>query len=160
MMEVALGLGITLVAVAVSAFLMWKALQGLSHPVAESAISIVISALLVATGLLFAPIIWIGDTIIHMTQRVSDRIKPFLYLLLGAGTFVADQMYNTKIFAEDEATFYKVGILHQVYWVTEIACWIGGIFIFCGIWFLVSALMRFFNRCLDRNFSISVVIYR
>lgn len=146
-----------LIVMVMASFLTWWFLLGLLNPFIEASVSITVAGvLLVARVPFLLPI----EGIRWLISHIHPLVGAVMYLLVGAGVFVLDHFYNTKIFAEDEVTFYKVGILDHTYWVTEIACWIGGFFIFCGLWILIGAFLRLINRLLDRTIGVSIIFYK
>lgn len=143
-----------------ASFLTWWFLLGLLNPFIEAAVSITVAGVLIVARFVLAPLLLPIEGIRWLIRHIHPLVGAVMYLLVGAGVFALDHFYNTKIFAEDEVTFYKVGILDHTYWVTEIACWVGGFFIICGLWILISALFRLINRFLDRTIDLSIVFYR
>jgi hypothetical protein len=135
-------------------------IQGLLNSFIEAAVSIVITGIFTVVSFFLTPFLKLGQAIMRFFDRIALPLKATFYLIIGCGVFVLDHYYNTKIFAEDQTTFYKIGIMEQTYWVTDIACWVGGLFLLLFGIIALKGIVKLFNYIFDRTIHISLLIYR
>jgi hypothetical protein len=50
--------------------------------------------------------------------------------------------------------------MEQTYWVTDIACWVGGLFLLLFGIIALKGIVKLFNYIFDRTIHISLLIYR
>ena len=112
-------------------FLTWWFLQGLLNPFIEAAAGIIITGLYVVVSFFLSPFIGTARAVRRFFQRLFEPVwvKIAVYAFLGAGIFVLDHYYNTKVFAEDQTTFYRIVFAGRVFWITDFAAWTGGFFL-------------------------------
>jgi len=145
-----------------ASFLLWWFLKGLLNPFIEAAVAIVMTAVVTIAGFFLDPVIAITRAILRPIRRILTPVwvKIPVYLILGAGIFVLDHYYNTKVFAEDETTFYRLVIADRVFWVTSIAFWSGSFLLLLSAWYILKVILRGLNRLLDRPIHISVIVQK
>lgn len=151
-----------------TAFVTWWFLLGLLNPFIDSASSIIKCAVSTVFFFFFGPIIKLinklYNTIIKPVRRTLQKvhlpyvIKAIFYLFLGVGIVILDQLYATKIFAEDQTTFYNIVFQGKKYWITQIATIAGGFFIGLGTLYTLDLILNGINKLLDRMIRISIVI--
>ncbi len=141
-------------------FITYWFLKGLLNPFIEAVVSIVVTCVITVVTFFLTPLIKTGQLIKQLIDKIPLYIKGVLYVVIGSGVFVFDHYYNTKIFAEDQATFYPIGIMNKTYWVTETALWIGGFFLLLASSIVLKGIGSLFNYLFDRPIRITFKIYK
>lgn len=143
------------------AFLTWWFLQGLLNPFIKAVFSIVITGLFVVVSFFFGPFIFIARKIIDLLHWIFGPVwmKILVYSLVGIGILILDHLYNTRIFAEDETTFYSVVVKGTKYWITLPAIEIAGFFLFLAACYTIGIVLRGLNTLLDHPMHISIVVH-
>jgi len=141
-------------------FITYWFLNGLLNPFIEAVVDIVITCITTVSAFFLTPLIKTGQRIKQLINKIPLYIKGVLYVFIGSGVFVFDHYYNTKIFAEDQATFYPIGIMNKTYWVTETALWIGGFFLLLASYIVLKGIGSLFTYLFDRSIRITFKVYK
>ncbi len=154
-------LWLTFLAICVAgSFVTYWFLTGMLNPFIEAVVGIVITGVLTVASFFLTPFMRFGQLLMRGFGRIPLSMKAILYFCIGCGVFIFDHYYNTTIFAKEEMTFYLLNIMGTAYRVTEIACWIGGFFLFLCARIVLKGFGALFHYTFDRTIRISVLIYR
>lgn len=98
----------------------------------------------------------------HAVQQIHipKMMKAVFYMSLGVAIVILDQLYATKIFAEDEITFYNIVFRGKKYWITQVASIWGGIFFGLGALYAIDLILSGINKLLDRRVRLSIVVHK
>lgn len=98
----------------------------------------------------------------HAVQQIHipKMMKAIFYLSLGIGIVILDQLYATKILAEDQAEFYNIVFRGKKYWITQVALLWGGIFFGLGTLYAIDLILSGINKLLDRSVRVSIIVHR
>lgn len=152
------------------AFVIWWFLLGLLNPFIDSAAAIVKCAFSTVFFFFFDPIMKLINKLnrkilkpIHHTIQqihIPKVMKAVFYLSFGIGIVILDQLYATKIFAEDETTFYDIVFQGKKYWITQVALLWGGIFFGLGALYAIDLILSGIYKLFDRRIRVSIVVHK
>ncbi len=142
-------------------------LEGLFNDFLKASISIVSCAFDVIFTNIFLG--WVSRTrdaiAVHFTDPIHafiDKIprgfKALFFTLLGYSIFVVDHLYNTKLFAEDETTFYDIIIYGHKYWITDIALMYGGVILSYGLLYFFVLISEIILSITDRRVKFIMIL--
>lgn len=156
-----------------SSILTWAFLHKHLNPFINTAFAILGCALEIIVTFFMLPISWFGKKIdTHLTKpigklkkrihiRIPAFVKAVFCALLAAGVFLLDHMYNKYVFATDETLImYPIKINGVIFWVSEMALWIGGFLVVMSLLYIVGEILMFLNRLLDHTMKLRITIYR
>lgn len=153
-----------------SSFLTWWLLLGLLNPYIDAILGILKCAFGVLLNFLadgiFKLVFLINRILVKPIRKMIQKIhiptviKGVIFLALGISIFALDHFYATKIYAEDQTTFYDFIIFGKKYWVTQVALMYGGIFIFLASLYFLKVILQLLNKMLDHPLDISIVFYK
>lgn len=142
-------------------------LEGFFDQFVKAAISIVSCAFEVIFTNIFLG--WVSRTreaiAVHITDpyhafvsRIPRGFKAMFFTLLGYSIFVLDHLYNTKLFAEDETTFYDIIIYGHKYWITDIALMYGGVILSYGLLYFFVLISEIILSITDRRVKFIMIL--
>lgn len=156
-----------------SSILTWAFLHKYLNPFINAALAILGCALEIMVTFIMLPVSWIGRKIDTHVAQPMDKLKKRIYIripafvkavfsaLLAVGVFLLDHMYNKYVFATDETLImYPMKINGVIFWVSEMALWIGGFLLGMSFLYIAGEILMFLNRLLDRTMKLHITIYR
>ncbi len=141
--------------------------EGLFKEFLSAAASIISCAFDILFGDLFLG--WVSrtrDAIAHhitdpyraFVNRIPRGFKAMFFTLVGYSIFVFDHVYNTKILAEDETTFYDIVLYGHKYWITDYAVIFGGAILSYGLLYFFVLISEIVLKVFDKRIKVSVVL--